>query len=399
MEGRTIMTSEYKLLVMDDDDAICAVLEKAAGRLGFKTQCVTDPSQFQDEVSRFQPSLVTIDLQMPGIDGIELLRCLASIKYAGSILIMSGMDLRTLHSSEALGRSYGLTILGSLQKPIRFPELNEYLQQVLKSTRVLTPDALAAAINEGQLIVHYQPKITRVSGSWLMRDVEALVRWDHPGYGLIMPADFVELAEESGAIRSLTDSVLEQSIMQIRNWTDLGLDIRVAVNLSGRLIGDLHFPDRLGVLLSQHGVEGSRLALELTETAAMSDEIKATDILVRLRVKQIDLAIDDFGTGYSSLKQLYKLPFTELKIDRSFVAELPGGSEARAIVQATVDLAHALGMTVCAEGVETQAALDYLETIGCDKAQGYVISRPVPANQIRAFVDGWNAPSMARSSA
>ena len=124
--------------------------------------------------------------------------------------------------------------------------------------------------------------------------------------------------------------------------------------------GLVEFPDRLGLLLSEHGVEGSRLALELTETAAMSDETKATDILVRLRVKHIDLAIDDFGTGYSSLQQLYKLPFTELKIDRSFVAELPGSSEARAIVHATIVLAHTLGMTVCAEGVETQAALDYL---------------------------------------
>ncbi len=394
-----MVTSEYKLLIMDDEEAICAILEKAAGRLGFKTKCVTDPKLFLDAVSGFQPSLVTIDLQMPGLDGIELLRGLAVIKYTGSILIMSGLDARTLHSSETLGRSYGLTILGSLQKPIRFSELNEYLQQVLKSTQVLTPDALKAAIDEGQIIVHYQPKITRDSGRWVIKGVEALARWDHPIYGRVMPNDFIPLAEESGAIKSLTDCVLEQSVRQIQSWTGLGLDINVAINLSARLIGDLEFPDRLGVLLSEHGVEGSRLTLELTETAAMSDEVKATDILVRLRVKNIDLAIDDFGTGYSSLKQLYKLPFSELKIDRSFVAELPCGREAQAIVQASIDLAHALGMSVCAEGVETQAALDYLETIGCDKAQGYLISRPVPASEIRALVDGWNELPLARSSA
>ena len=394
-----MVTSEYKLLVMDDDEAICAVLEKVAGRLGFRTLCLTDSRQFQDALQRFHPSLVIMDLQMPGLDGIELLRGLGSINYAGPVVIMSGVDSRTLHSSETLGRSYGLTILGTLQKPLRLPDLNGYLQQVLKCTKVLTPDALEAAIHEGQMIVHYQPKITRVSGSWLMRDVEALVRWDHPSYGLIMPANFIPLAEETGAIKSLTDYVLEQSVRQIHSWTGLGLNINVAVNLSARLIGDLEFPDRLGLLLSEHGVDGSRLTLELTETAAMSNEIKATDILVRLRVKKIDLAIDDFGTGYSSLQQLYKLPFTELKIDRSFVAELPGSNEARAIVHATVDLAHALGMTVCAEGVETQAALDYLESTGCDKAQGYLISRPVPASGIRALVDGWNGLPMAQSSA
>jgi len=269
---------------------------------------------------------------------------------------------------------------------------------VIRGTHIFSPDALQAAINDGQMVVHYQPKITRVSDRWLVKDAEALVRWNHPSYGLVMPLDFIALAEETGAIASLTDSVLEQSIRQLSNWAALGLDINVAVNLSGHLVEDLEFPDRLCLLLREHAVDGSRLALELTETAAMKDPTAAMDILVRLRVKGIQLAIDDFGTGYSSLQQLYRLPFTELKIDRSFVSGLPGDGEARAIVQGITDLAHALGMTVCAEGVETQAALDYLEGIGCDQVQGYLISRPIPAKEIAAFVSRWNAPSAARSS-
>ena len=388
----------YKLLVMDDDESVCAFLQKAARRLGFETECVTDPLNFYDAVQRLQPAMVITDLQMPGLDGIELMRDLGRTNYKGGVLITSGMDTRTLHSSATLGRSYGLNVLGSLQKPIRLPELDEYLQQVIRCTRIFSPDVLRAAINDGQMTVYYQPKVTRVSGKWLVRDAEALVRWNHPSYGLVMPLDFIPLAEESGAIASLTDSVLEQSVRQIRVWTELGLDISVAVNLSGHLVRDLEFPDRLCLLLREHAVDGSRLSLELTETAAMENPIAAMDILVRLRVKGIHLAIDDFGTGYSSLKQLYQLPFAELKIDRTFVAGLPGDREARAIVRGTVDLGHALGMTVCAEGVETQAALDYLETIGCDKAQGYLISRPVPASEIAAFVSRWNAPAAVRSS-
>lgn len=389
----------YKLLVMDDDESVCALLGKAARRMGFETECVTDPLTFHDAVERLQPSAVITDLQMPGLDGIELLRDLGSTGYEGAVLITSGMDTRTLHSSETVGKSYGLNVLGSLRKPIRLPDLDEYLQQVIDSTRVFSPDALQAAINDGQMIVHYQPKVTRESGRWLVRDAEALVRWNHPTYGLVMPLDFIPLAEETGAIAALTDSVLQQSVQQLRAWTELGLDINVAVNLSGHLVEDLEFPDRLCLLLKEHSVDGSRLSLELTETAAMKDPHAAMDILVRLRVKGIHLAIDDFGTGYSSLQQLYKLPFAELKIDRSFVVGLPGDCEARSIVQGTVDLAHALGMTACAEGVETQAALDYLETIGCDKAQGYLISRPVPASEIAAFVSRWNGLQVARRSA
>ena len=387
--------TSHTLLIVDDDESVCVFLEKAASRQGFKVEHISDPLQFKDAAKRLQPSIIITDLQMQGLDGIELMRDLGRTGYRGAVLISSGMDTRTVHGSETLARTFGLNVIGSLQKPIRLAELDEYLRQAIQQTRVFSADELAVAIQDGQMTVHYQPKITLDSGRWFVRDVEALVRWDHPTHGLVMPMDFIALAEESGAIASLTDSVLEQSIRQLRVWTDLGLPIKIGVNLSASLIGDLDFPDRLCVLLKEHGVEGSALELELTETAAMADLTKATDILVRLRLKGIHLAIDDFGTGFSSLQQLYRLPFSQLKIDRSFVAELPGGSEARAVVKGSVDLAHALGMTVCAEGVETQAALDYLETIGCDQAQGYLISRPVAASEIAPFVSRWNECTVA----
>jgi EAL domain-containing protein (putative c-di-GMP-specific phosphodiesterase class I) len=149
--------------------------------------------------------------------------------------------------------------------------------------------------------------------------------------------------------------------------------------------------------MDEHDVPGSRLTLELTESAAMADPTKAMDIFLRLRVADLGLAIDDFGTGFSSLKQLYELPFDELKIDRAFVQDLPGDDEARAIVRATIDMGHALGMRVCAEGVETVGALEYLESINCDRAQGVLIGRPASASELERLVGPWRPPRLQRA--
>jgi EAL domain-containing protein (putative c-di-GMP-specific phosphodiesterase class I)/CheY-like chemotaxis protein len=383
-------SAQSRLVVMDDEAGICSLIEKVGVRMGFETKSCTEPLKFIDIVKGFVPAVVVIDLKMPGCDGVELLQALKETGCRAQIIVISGMDQRVLSTAERLGRSHGLKMLGVLQKPIKLPELQSLLTNATGAGRSFGRDELEAAIVGDELIVHYQPKIAYEHGAWAIDGAEALVRWQHPTHGLVMPGEFLALAEDSGLIGCLTEHVVRTCVYQVSTWRKRGVDVKVAVNLSAHLTEDLDFPTRLRQLLTEHEVPGSSFVLELTETAAMADPSKAMDILLRLRVSDIGLSIDDFGTGFSSLKQLYQLPFDELKIDRTFVRGLPGDEEARTIVKATIEMAHALNMTVCAEGVETRSALEYLESIRCDHAQGYFISRPVSAAEFEQLVGPWS---------
>ena len=386
-----------RLLIVDDEAPLCSFLEKVGAQLGFETKSLTDASRVVATLREYRPSVVIVDLKMPHHDGVTVLQEMRDARCTAQIIVISGLDQRVLHTAAKLGRSHGLRMLGALQKPIRGADLKALLQQGLGARREFTRSDLERAMQNNELVVHYQPKIVRNDeGLWIIGGAEALVRWQHPTQGLLLPESFVGVAEQSDLIATLTDYVLHTCIHQLAGWLARGLKLTLAVNMSARLIEDLRFPGRMRGVLREYAVPGSSLILELTESAAMADPAKAMDVFLRLRVSDISLAIDDFGTGFSSLKQLYQLPFDQLKIDRTFIHELPGDDEARAIVRATVDMAHALGMSVCAEGVETRAALEYLESVGCDQAQGFLISRPVPAVEFEHLVGPWSAQTLRR---
>ena len=184
---------------------------------------------------------------------------------------------------------------------------------------------------------------------------------------------------------------------QIKVWQEQGLRLACSVNLPPSLVTDLSFPDRVAKLLAEHGLDGSQLVLEITETATIQNPTTTMDILTRLRVKRIGLALDDFGTGYSSLTQLYQMPFNEMKIDKSLVMNVPHSREANTMVGSLIELAHNLGLKTCAEGVENRAALDMLAIMGCDRCQGYYISRAIPGSDIPNFVSQWNRDNPASS--
>ena len=243
---------------------------------------------------------------------------------------------------------------------------------------------LRRAFTERQLEVHYQPKASLSNGA--VDGVEALVRWNHPTRGLIPPIDFIPLAEHTGLINRLTVYVLDAALRQCAEWQGIGLDLAVAVNLSARNISDPELPDTVAGLLAEHGVEPSRLVLELTESMLMADPEQAKDVLARLHHMGVGLAIDDFGTGYSSLTYLSELPVTELKIDRSFVKSMATNDGDAFIVRATIDLGRNLGLRVVAEGVETESVWNRLAELGCDIGQGYYLSRPVPATELTRWL-------------
>jgi EAL domain-containing protein (putative c-di-GMP-specific phosphodiesterase class I) len=246
------------------------------------------------------------------------------------------------------------------------------------------------ALADQQLHMVYQPKISLADGR--LRRVEALVRWDDPALGTIEPSRFVPLAERYGLIDQLTQWGLRTTLRQWLKWRDEGIDTHVAFNISALSLERLDFPDLVERMCRALDVPTDRLVLELTE-GATQPLIKLMDTLTRFRIKGIGLAIDDFGTGYSSLMQLRQLPFTEVKIDRLFIEDAPVSEDSRLIVKSVIDLAHGLGLTATAEGVETVDQLRMLRELGCDVAQGYLIAQPLDPDGLQhwqeRFADIW----------
>ena len=238
------------------------------------------------------------------------------------------------------------------------------------------------ALEKQQLRMVYQPKVSLRDGS--LKRVEALVRWDDPELGPVEPARFIPLAEEHGLIDALTQWGLRTALRQWLEWRDQGIDTSIAFNISALSLEQLDFPDLVERMCTGLGVPIDRLVLELTE-GATQPLIKLMDTLTRFRIKGIGLAIDDFGTGYSSLMQLRQLPFTEVKIDQAFIADAARSRDCRLIIQSVADLAHGLGLTATAEGVETLDQLRLVRELGCDLVQGYLIAPPLEPQALKPW--------------
>ena len=247
--------------------------------------------------------------------------------------------------------------------------------------RLALAGQLRRGLARGELIVHFQPKVAVAAGR--RHGVEALVRWNHPQLGLIGPAGFIPIAEQSSLLKPLTLHVLEVTLRQCRAWRDDGLDLRVSVNLSARSLLDRDLPDDVGRLLAASGLPGDVLQLEITESRLVSDFRRAEFVLAGLRELGVGLAIDDFGTGFSSLSQLQRLAVDEIKIDKSFVLNMATNADDAAIVRSTIELGRTLALDVTAEGVETPEAYAQLVALGCHFAQGYHVGRPAPADACR----------------
>jgi EAL domain-containing protein (putative c-di-GMP-specific phosphodiesterase class I) len=252
---------------------------------------------------------------------------------------------------------------------------------------------LRAAIEQDELVLYYQPKVCLRTGR--CDRVEALVRWQHPQRGLVPPDDFIPLAEQTGLIKSLTQWVIHSALRQCRVWLDEGLDISVGVNLSMRNLHDPDLVEQISQLLAATGVPAAALNLEVTESALMTDPLRALGSLARLRAIGVEIAIDDFGTGHASLSYLKQMPVEEIKLDRSFVRDMTSDKNDFTIVRSTIELAHDLGLRVIAEGVEDQETWDLLVKLGCDLAQGYHMSRPLPEAALRH----WFAEDAGRRAA
>lgn len=336
--------------------------------------------------------VVLSDLDMPEMDGMEFIRHLAKQHPGISIIIMSSMDSALITSVEKMAQSYGLRLLGAVEKPLFLEQLKELLalhQQAQKKTARTTAPATSfvleevlQAIREEQIEPFLQPKVALRTGR--LAGAEALARWIHPEQGVICPCAFIPLLEQSGNMEEFTFLMLEKTAGASRLLHDKGYALVMSVNLSLSSLSDITLAERVTRVVRRAGVDPHHIILEVTESAAMTDVAHALENLARLRMHGFGLSIDDYGTGFSSMQQLTRVPFSELKIDRSFVTDCTASHSLRVIIESSIDMAHKLRVKSVAEGVETQEEWDMLKSMDCDVAQGYFIAKPMDG---AAFLD------------
>lgn len=338
---------------------------------------------------RSRPDVILCDLEMPEMDGIAFLREVATRKLAGGVLIISGREPEILAGVDAMLRASGLPVLGHLGKPISPEDLWAALSAEpaadagnAEPGMPLDADRLRRALDAREFECAFQPKVRLDSGEIV--GVEALARWHGDG-GAVPPARFIPPMVRMGLIGPLTRQILDSTCAALHLWDREALRLTASVNVSMSALSDVDTANRLAAQVMAHGLEPPRITFEVTETEVMSDAAAVLTVLTRLRLKGFRLAIDDFGTGYASLAHLSTIPFTELKIDRTFVRNCGQSRRLRNIVQSSIDLARRLNIGTVAEGIETREEWDFLQLAGCDEGQGHYIGHPMPAEQIPAW--------------
>jgi len=389
------MTSP-RILIIDDNPDVVALITAAADYKGIACIVAADAETF---LAALTPdiSLILLDLVMPNVDGVELLRMLGEQKCATPIVLMSGVGARILETAVSLAKSLGLTVAGHLRKPFRIAELETFFelppasQTAAHKTRdvLLEDDELTRAMTQDEFVLHYQPQIEIASGEVV--GAEALVRWQHPVHGLIYPDSFIARCEGLNLIGQLGSLVAARALSEIAGLSGArGKPLVLSINISAFNLLDLTFPDTLFDLARKHHKKPEEVVLEITETGIIRELTQTLDVLTRLRMKGFQISIDDFGTGYAMMQQLQNIPATEIKIDRSFVMNMNNRSD-RVMVLKTIEIGHELGLNVVAEGVETAKHLEVLRAHGCDIAQGYFFSKPLPPADFVAWLANYRS--------
>jgi EAL domain-containing protein (putative c-di-GMP-specific phosphodiesterase class I)/FixJ family two-component response regulator len=387
------------ILVIDDDSDVGDLIVATAHKLNLRCTATTSSAAFFEALTP-ETSLILIDLMMPEMDGVELLRLLGQRRCKADIVLMSGTGKRVIETAEQFAQSVGLAIAGHLRKPFRLAQLEKILRGDTASEArpehepnllITAGDAeLQYAIERNEFVLHYQPQIDLASERVV--GVEALVRWQHPERGLVFPDNFIPHMEKLGLIDELGWIVANRGMEDLPLFADsYGVMPILSINVSIFSLRDLKFPEKYVALLEKHNIAAKNTVLEITESGLIQELSATLDVLTRLRLKQVQLSIDDFGTGYSMMQQLRHIPATELKVDKSFVQNMHDTDTDRIMVQKTIEIGHALGMKVVGEGVETEEQLNFLRSNGCDIAQGYFFTRPLPVKHMQAWLHAYRS--------
>jgi EAL domain-containing protein (putative c-di-GMP-specific phosphodiesterase class I) len=369
-----------RLLVIDDDPASSATIGRIARGCGYDAIITTDADDFRHRVLSWEPTVIALDLSMPEMDGDQVMVWLAKQGCRAHILIVSVHELSRLREAEAAGRSLGLNMAGVFQKSLHLEKLRDVFREVYDAAQVLSIQDISQALTNREFRLVYQPQIDLRSGGVV--GFEALARWDHPRQGPIPPSAFIPMMESHEIMSEFTSRILEMALDEMSAWNG-AMDGKVAINVSAAVYGSVGIDEMVRAQCMEKGIDIRRITIEITETAAMTEADQVGECLGRLSALGAQVSIDDFGTGYSSLVKLHQLPFSELKIDRSFIIDRAFDLQGGILVRAMIDLAHNLNKKVVAEGVETLETLRWLRECDCDFAQGYFIGRPMrPADVI-----------------
>jgi len=350
--------------------------------------CASDGRAALDVLSVLDPPIdvVVSDLDMPGMDGMELVRHIAAQRHRAALVIVTSMDPKVAAAVETMARAYGVALLGTIQKPLTARKLTAVLEAYVppeppdSGERAFTGEDIERGLKLGQFEALFQPKVELKTGK--LAGAETLGRWRHPERGFVNPRHFIDLAEASGLIDPLTIAMVRDAAQCWHGLHRAGFEVTVSVNLSISSLTDPTFAERILGVVREERIDPPQLVFEVTESLAASDLGATLENLSRLRIKGFGLSLDDYGTGYSSMQRLSRVPFTELKIDGSFVKTASSNSQSYAMVESSIELARKLRIDAVAEGVETRVEFDLLVALGCQMAQGYYIARPMAATEL-----------------
>lgn len=385
------------VLVVEDDDFQRRLLVSMLQSLGVSSIHGAQDGQQAIEILRQENKLpidvILSDLNMPTMDGLEFLRRIGEEGHHVSISIISGMGTKLLASAASMAKALEIRILDVVEKPVQLDRLKNGLSRYERTARIRSHpvaipnfhvDEIEEGVRENQFRAYFQPKVDLRSGRVI--GGEALARWIHPKLGVVGPNSFIPQLERNGTIDELTFNMFQQCAMACRRLQSAGFNLVLSLNLSLVSLDDHSLVNRILQSVKDIGLHPRWMVFEISETAAMNNVVYSSENLARLCMNGFSLSIDDYGTGYSNMQQLTRIPFSELKIDQSFVTGFSANQSLRIVVESIIDMANRLGLQTVAEGVETQADWDALKDIGCNAAQGYFIAQPMELDQFEEFL-------------
>ena len=381
-----------KLLIIDDAPEMGALVAAMAKPLGYAAVSTDVFGQFMEGLAD-DPDVIVVDMMMPQVDGVEVLRYLGELQCRAGILLVSQSDRRVLSVVEEMARAAGLCVVGSLRKPFTRQELTDALRrgEDVKSRAapcraappVLAGDELLHAIAGRQLVLHYQPRIDL--GADVATGAEVLVRWPHPVHGMLCFDTFGGVAESIDVANELTAMVMEHAFKDAARFAGSGWDPVLSINVPASFLKNTALPELLCTSAAGAGISPNNIIIDIRESGIVEHVAELLDILARLRLRGFNLSIHDFGTGYSMMRQIKRIPATEIRIDKELVGAMDHDCDAEVIVRKSIELGHELGMKVVADGVETREQYQSLRHLGCDLVQGRLLGCPMPAEDILAW--------------
>jgi len=385
------------VIILDDDLCVATTVAKALGALGHKAVVTSSTAEFFNLIDLLSPSHLVIDLFMPDTDGLAVLRGLTS-RTGSRIIVTSGHDVRLLESMRQSALALGLDVVGRLEKPFRLAKLRELMGIPSKSQPVsrhpwdhsegdLSLQRIFRGLDGGEFKLYLQAKICCTTQAVV--GYEALVRWDHPVYGIIPPAHFVPQIEASGVEHRLARYMIDHSMTFLAANADASFHL--AVNVSLDTFRSPLFRTLLAELRASHGVAAERIVLELTETGGGGLTVADIETMTRIRLDGFLVSLDDFGVGLSSIQRLVQLPFSEVKIDRMFIRDITMSEVARKMVESIIAMGKTLGIEVTAEGIEDFDTFDLLKKLGCTNVQGFLFGQPFPVSIANSASHGQKA--------